>query len=67
MAIDLDEMLTPRPKAPATLVEAVALEPLAVEEIVQRIAALKAEITRCEAALAAKQATRAAADKFFKS
>lgn len=67
MAIDLDELLTPRPEATAAAVEAVALEPLAVAEIEARIAALKAEIARCEAALGAKTATREAADKFFKS
>ena len=39
---------------------------LSVEELAERIAALKAEIARLEAALAAKQASRSSADQFFK-
>lgn len=39
---------------------------LSVDEIVERIAQLKEEITRLEAELAKKQASRAAADAAFK-
>jgi uncharacterized small protein (DUF1192 family) len=39
---------------------------LSVEELVERIAALRAEISRLETVMAAKQASRAAADQFFK-
>lgn len=39
---------------------------LSVHEIEERIIALKAEIARLEAALASKQASRAAADAAFK-
>lgn len=42
------------------------LSTLSVDEIEARIAALKAEIRRLEAALAGKQASRAAADSVFK-
>ena len=39
---------------------------LSVEELAERIAALKAEIARLEASMAAKQASRTSADQFFK-
>ena len=39
---------------------------LSVEELTARVALLKDEIKRLEADMAGKQATRAAADQFFK-
>jgi uncharacterized small protein (DUF1192 family) len=39
---------------------------LSVEELAERIAALGAEISRLESTMAAKKASRAAADQFFK-
>ncbi|MDO8535326.1 MAG: DUF1192 domain-containing protein [Xanthobacteraceae bacterium] len=39
---------------------------LSVEELKERVAALHAEIERLEAAIRAKQATRNAADTFFR-
>jgi uncharacterized small protein (DUF1192 family) len=39
---------------------------LSVEELRERIALLKEEISRLEAAVAAKQASRTTADQFFK-
>jgi len=39
---------------------------LSVEELGERIAALESEIARLETAMAAKKASRAAADQFFK-
>jgi uncharacterized small protein (DUF1192 family) len=39
---------------------------LAVKELQERIALLKEEITRLEAAMASKQASRNVADQFFK-
>ncbi len=39
---------------------------LSVEELAERIAALRQEIVRLEAAMAAKRASRTAADQFFK-
>jgi uncharacterized small protein (DUF1192 family) len=38
---------------------------LSVEELAERIAALKAEIARLEASIAAKRASRSSADQFF--
>jgi uncharacterized small protein (DUF1192 family) len=42
------------------------LSPLSIEEIDRRIAALHAEVERLQAARAGKQASKAAADLFFK-
>lgn len=42
------------------------LDALSVDELDERVALLRAEIARLEAAKAAKQASRAAADLFFK-
>jgi len=39
---------------------------LSVEELAERIEALKAEVARLEAAIAAKRASRSSADQFFK-
>jgi len=39
---------------------------LSVVELKERVAALQAEIERLEAAIGAKQATRTAADDFFR-
>jgi uncharacterized small protein (DUF1192 family) len=39
---------------------------LSVKELQERIALLKEEITRLEAAIASKQASRSVADTFFK-
>jgi uncharacterized small protein (DUF1192 family) len=40
---------------------------LSVEELKERIEALKAEISRLESSMASKQASRSAADSVFKS
>jgi uncharacterized small protein (DUF1192 family) len=42
------------------------LSQLSIEELGERIGALKEEITRLEAALAGKQASRSSADRFFR-
>jgi uncharacterized small protein (DUF1192 family) len=39
---------------------------LSIDELTDRIAVLKAEIARIEAALVAKRASRSSADQFFK-
>ena len=43
------------------------LDGMSVEELEERVALVRAEITRLEAAIAAARATRAAADAFFKT
>jgi uncharacterized small protein (DUF1192 family) len=39
---------------------------MSIDDLEERVRALEAEIERCEAAKAAKQATRASADRYFK-
>lgn len=64
MAIDPEELL-PRKKPP----EIVLGEDLSAKsefELDARISALEAEIARCREAIAARKATKSAADSFFK-
>jgi uncharacterized small protein (DUF1192 family) len=58
-----EEPVRPKKKA-HELGEDLAL--LSVEELKERVLALKAEIERLEAAIGSKQATRSAADTFFR-
>jgi uncharacterized small protein (DUF1192 family) len=53
-----------RPKKVHELGEDLSL--LSVAELRERVEALKAEIGRLEAAIGSKEATRSAADNFFK-
>jgi uncharacterized small protein (DUF1192 family) len=64
MPIDLDELL-PR-KKPPEIVLGEDLSPKSEHELVERIAALEAEIGRCREAIAARHSTRAAADSVFR-
>jgi uncharacterized small protein (DUF1192 family) len=62
MAIEDDAL--PKKKPVHELGQDLAL--LSVEELVERIAALRDEIGRLETAMAAKKASRTVADQFFK-
>ncbi len=64
MAIDPEELL-PRKKAP-DIVLGEDLSTMSEFELAARISALESEITRCREAIAARQATKSAADSFFK-
>lgn len=55
------------PKKPAGVMLGEALDLLSVSELEQRVAALEAEIVRVKAAISAKQASKNAADAFFRS
>ncbi len=66
MARDEDDVFAP-PPAPAVHVIGQVLDELSVEELGDRIAALRAEIERLERARQAKEASRATASAFFKS
>ncbi|MEM8987166.1 MAG: DUF1192 domain-containing protein [Pseudomonadota bacterium] len=63
----MDDDLTP--KAPLDLelkgLEKQDLDALSVEDLEARIAAMKAEIARCEAAIGSRQSSRAAAESVF--
>ena len=60
-----DEDDTPKARRPG-MVAAPPLDTLGIEELRDYIAALRAEITRAEAAIAKKDTHRNAADAFFR-
>jgi uncharacterized small protein (DUF1192 family) len=62
-AMDLDDA----PKKPANMVIGENLDSISVTELEQRIQALDSEIKRLRAEIAKKQASRSAADAFFRS
>lgn len=64
MAIDPEELL-PRKKAPQ-IVLGEDLSAMSEFELNARIAALEKEIARCRESIAARKATKSAADAFFK-
>ena len=55
------------PKKPASVVIGENLDLLSVSELEQRVQALESEIVRVKAAIASKQASKNAADAFFRS
>ena len=61
--MDLDD----EPKKPANMVIGENLDAISVAELEHRIEALQSEIMRLRAEIAKKQASRNAADAFFKS
>jgi len=61
--MDLDDA----PKKPANMVIGENLDAISVAELEQRIQALDSEITRLKAEIAKKQASRNAADTFFRN
>lgn len=66
MARDDDDPFA-RPKKKAAHEIGEPLDAISVEELAERIALLREEIIRLEAAMKSKQASKAAADLFFKS
>jgi uncharacterized small protein (DUF1192 family) len=64
MAIDPEELL-PRKKTPEFALGQ-DLSALSEFELARRIESLEGEIARCREAIAARQATKSAADSFFK-
>ncbi|MDP1702911.1 MAG: DUF1192 domain-containing protein [Aestuariivirga sp.] len=61
--MDLDDA----PKKPANMVIGENLDAISVAELEQRIQALDSEIIRLKAEIARKQASRNAADAFFRN
>ena len=61
--MDLDDA----PKKPTNMVIGENLDAISVTELEQRIQALESEIIRLKADIAKKQASRSAADAFFKN
>ncbi len=64
-AIDDDPFAPPKKKRSHEIGE--ALDSISVEELGERIVLLRGEIERLEAAVKAKQASKQAAENFFKS
>jgi uncharacterized small protein (DUF1192 family) len=62
-AMDLDDA----PKKPANMVIGENLDAISVAELEHRIQALDSEIIRLKAEIAKKQASRSAADAFFRN
>lgn len=64
--MDLDELFPAKPGDPLAQLTKQDLDPLSVEELEQRIAALESEIARTRARMEAAIAFRADADAIFK-
>lgn len=64
MASDPDDLLPKKPAADIVIGQ--DLSAMSEFELAARIAALEIEIVRCRDAIAARQATKSAADAFFK-
>jgi uncharacterized small protein (DUF1192 family) len=61
-----DDLSVPRPARQAIAVATPPLDTAGVGELEAYVAALRAEIVRAEAAIAARQSHRAAAESFFR-
>ena len=64
--MDLDELFPDRPADPLTLLVRQDLDPLSVEELEKRIAALEGEIARVRAKIESAVNHRASADALFR-
>ena len=64
--MDLDDLFPDKPKEPLAELARQDLDPLSIEELTERIAALKAEIARVEAHIERVNRDRSAAEELFK-
>jgi uncharacterized small protein (DUF1192 family) len=64
--MDLDELFPGKPDDPVKALGKQDLDPMSVEELHERIEALKAEIARVEAHIDRVQKHRSAAEELFK-
>lgn len=64
--MDLDEILGPRPGDPLTALARQDLDPLSVDELRARVAALEAEIVRTKSKIEGAVNHRASADSLFR-
>ena len=65
-AMDIEDLFPNKPGDPLAELARQDLDPLSIEELHERIAALKEEIARVEAHIAAVTAHRSAAEELFK-
>ena len=64
--MDLDDLFPDKPKDPLTELGKQDLDPISIDELNERIAALKAEIARVEAHIERVTRHRSAAEELFK-
>jgi uncharacterized small protein (DUF1192 family) len=64
--MDLDDLFSSKPDDPVEALKKQDLDPMSIEELHERIEALKAEIARVEAHIDRVQKHRSAADELFK-
>ena len=64
--MDLDDLFPDKPKNPLTELGKQDLDPISIEELHERIAALKEEIARVEAHIERVTKHRSAAEELFK-
>jgi len=64
--MDLDDLFPDKPKDPLTELGKQDLDPISIEELHERIAALKEEIARVEAHIERVNRDRSAAEELFK-
>jgi uncharacterized small protein (DUF1192 family) len=64
--MDLDDLFPDKPKDPLAELKKQDLDPLSVDELEERIEALKEEIGRVEAHMNRAQTHRSAAEELFK-
>lgn len=65
-AMDLEDLFPSKPEDPLVALGKQDLDPLSVDELQERVAALKAEIERVEAHMQRAQSHRSAAEELFK-
>jgi uncharacterized small protein (DUF1192 family) len=64
--MDLDDLFPSKPGDPLVELGRQDLDPMSIDELMERIEALKAEIARVEAHIERVSAHRSAADELFK-
>ena len=64
--MDLDDLFPSKPDDPLVALAKQVLDPLSVDELHERIAALKVEIARVEAHMQRVETHRSAAEELFK-
>jgi uncharacterized small protein (DUF1192 family) len=65
-AVDLDDLFPSKPDDPLVALAKQDLDPMSIDELKERVEALKAEIARVEAHMQRAQTHRSAAEELFK-
>jgi uncharacterized small protein (DUF1192 family) len=66
LAVDLDDLFPSKPGDPLVELGKQDLDPMSIEELLERIEILKAEIARVESHIQRVQSHRSAAEELFK-